>query len=88
MLLFLFHWLEYFYSPFLLTLYLLLKDTPTSYIINTTLSLGTDKFYDYFQFAELMKENNPDLYDKLKIKYKFEIITININKEVINFLNF
>lgn len=65
----------------------MLKDTPTSYIINTNLSLGTDKSYDYFQFAELMKENNPDLYDKLKIKYKFEIKNINKNKEVINFLN-
>jgi hypothetical protein len=65
----------------------MLKDTPTSYLINTILNLDIDKSYDYFQFAELMKENNPDLYAKLKSKYKFEIKNLNKNKEVIKLLN-
>lgn len=29
--------------------------------------------YDYFQFAEAFKDNNPTFYRMLKDKYKFEV---------------
>lgn len=65
---------------------LMLKEVPVSYLINTNLLLGTGKTFDYFQFAELMKNNNPDLYQKLKNMYKFEIKNLNNDKTVISFI--
>lgn len=41
---------------------------PVSYIINTQVS-----GYDFFQFAETFKNNNPYFYKELKNKFKFEV---------------
>lgn len=41
---------------------------PVSYIINSSI-MG----YDYFQFAETFKDNNPYFYKELKNKFKFDV---------------
>lgn len=46
----------------------LLATVPVSYMINNVIWN-----YDYFQFAEAFKENNPTFYKMLKDKYKFEV---------------
>lgn len=46
----------------------LLAVVPVSYMINNVIWN-----YDYFQFAEAFKDNNPTFYRMLKDKYKFEV---------------
>lgn len=46
----------------------LINMVPVSYMINNIIWN-----YDYFQFAEAFKENNPTFYKMLKEKYKFEV---------------
>lgn len=65
-----------------------LKEIPVAYLLNAgQLKLGTGKTYDFFQYAELMKENNPDLYKKLKDKYQFEVKGINNAADVKKYIN-
>lgn len=66
----------------------ILKEVPVSYLLNAPqLKLGTGKSYDFFQFAELMKENNPDFYKKLKEKYKFEVTSTNSSSDIKKLIN-
>jgi hypothetical protein len=46
----------------------LINMVPVSYMINNVIWN-----YDFFQFAEAFKENNPIFYKMLKEKYKFEV---------------
>lgn len=65
-----------------------LKDVPVSYLINVPqLRLMDSRIYDFFQFAELMKDNNPDFYRKLKARYKFEIQSVYDTPEMRKFIN-
>lgn len=65
-----------------------LKDVPVSYLINVPqLRLIDNRMYDFFQFAELMKDNNPDFYKKLKAKYKFETQSVYDTPEMRKFIN-
>lgn len=66
---------------------LVINEVPFSYILNMKLSFGYNKNYDYFQFSELLKENNPDFYKKLKMKYNFEINSLIKDKESISYIN-
>lgn len=66
----------------------ILRDIPVSYFINTPqLKIMDSRIYDFFQFAELMKDNNPDFYRKLKAKYKFETKSVYDTPEVRKFIN-
>ena len=68
-----------------------LKEIPVSYILNLgnydSLVNGKESMYDYFQFADLMKENNPDFFQKLQSKYKAQISGVVTSAEIIQDIN-